>query len=740
MGRDALIVGINRYDHLPGLTAPAIDAQAIAQRLSQDGEFRVTRSPEAVKDGALTVGQTLPVTQTQLEEALIQLFLPKGKPPNTALFYFSGHGLRKERGISEGFLATSDVNPSLGQWGLSLKWLREILQASPIRQQVIWLDCSYSGGLVNLSEGNPGERGAVCDRNFIASSREYEVSYQDIRSPHSVLTNALLKGLDPSRSQGRWLTNLALVDFLHQELQSETQQPIFTNFGEAINLTRRGQIASREIVVETVTEICPYKGLRYFDCNAEDPKYFFGREALTDHLIDHVRQHNFLAILGASGSGKSSVLRAGLLHQLQLGQKLGNSEQWAVYLLLPSEHPLDSLALALVNPHVSDLDRAEQLGRAKRLIAEGAQGLANFVQASNEPRVLIGVDQFEEVFTLCQDPFERQQFIHTLLGALAQSDKLGLIIGMRADFLGKCVEQDYGGLANQIQQHLIAVTPLSQEQLEDAICKPARSVDLAIEPELVMALLKDVADSPGSLPLLQYTLEQLWQQGDKRHLRLKTYIEAGGVSGTLDRRATAVYEQFKPEQQAAAQHIFLSLTQLGEGTEDTRKRVLMQDLITAHFPAAVVEPVVQRLADEKLVVTSQLGDSATAAVVDVAHEALIRYWSLLRQWLDSDRDGLRRKRRIEAAAEEWRDRGKAKDYLLMGKPLKEARAFQEGQGERLALSELAAAFIEKSGKQQRTNQFKLIGLGLVVPLGLAIWLGIIVERPIRIRQLWQTVG
>jgi hypothetical protein len=295
MSRDALVVGINTYTHLPPLTAAATDAEAIAQLLMQKGEFNAGRLPEIAQGGVVQVGQRTPVTMSQLEEAIVRLFKPEGQQiPDTALFYFSGHGLRKTRGISEGYLATSDVDPESGKWGVSLQWLRRVLEESPIRQQIIWLDCCHAGELLNLAESDPGDRGAGKNRCFIAAARDFETAWQDINSPYSVLTQALLEGLDPDRTGDRGVTNYGLVDFLNQRLQGATQRPIFTNFGEAIQLTRQWQAPDRP--VQPSADICPYKGLRYFDWNNEDPKYFYGRSALTSQLLDQVRQSNFVAI------------------------------------------------------------------------------------------------------------------------------------------------------------------------------------------------------------------------------------------------------------------------------------------------------------------------------------------------------------------------------------------------------------------------------------------------------------
>jgi uncharacterized protein YjbI with pentapeptide repeats/energy-coupling factor transporter ATP-binding protein EcfA2 len=734
MSRDALVVGINAYDGLNRLTAPAHDAEAIAQLLTHHGDFQVRRLPEVVQDNRLQVGQKTQVTLEELEEAIVQLFLPSGRSiPDTALFYFSGHGLRKERGIPEGFLAASDANSKSGNWGIRLKWLREVLQESPIRQQIVWLDCCFSGELFNIDEANPGEKGKGRDRCFIAAAREFEIAYEGINDAHSVLTKAILEGLDPARGGDRWITNHSLSAFLSQQFESATQRPVFANFGEPIGLTRAA-MPRQEVTHQVPTvAICPYKGLEYFDCNDQDPKYFYGRETLTDQLLDQVRQGSFLAIAGASGSGKSSVLRAGLIHQLKQGRRLSGSDRWQILILKPGEHPLQSLAKTFLDPNLSTVERAKQLEFAEQQLAQGAEGLRRLIQSSPHPKTLLVIDQFEEVFTLCQNLSERQQFFACLLGALeltqpsanngdvnhppdaakTQNSKLSIVLAMRADFFGKCLEQDYGGLAQQIQQNLVTVTPMSREELQNAILKPAKQVSLNLEPELVSQMLTDVEGSPGSLPLLQYTLTELWKQRTDNCLQLKTYTQLGGVVGTLQKRATEVYNSFSPEQQAAAQHIFLSLTQLGEGTEDTRRRVLKQDLISDRFPEALIDVVVQRLADEKLIVTdeqNEKGGSNREAVIDVAHEALIRHWLLLRKWLNENRDQLRQKRKIEERAEEWRLHHKSKDYLLQGKPLADAKAFHKQQANTLSLSGLAVEFIQKSSRQKRVNQLRATSL------------------------------
>ena len=734
MVKDALVVGINHYQDasLPNLQAPAQDAEAVAQILENYGEFQIRRIPEAIKQEKPIVGKTLEVSLAQLKQALVQLFKPKGKQvPDTALFYFSGHGLRQDLGIQEGFLATSDVFPDLEFHGLSLKWLRDLLRESPVRQQIIWLDCCYSGQF-NFAQADPGEQGQARDRCFIAASREFEKAYEELTEPYSVLTKVLLQGLDPQRCPQQWVTNFSLVDYINQNLHNATQRPIYTNFGQPINLTRTQEVAQAKSERREETEVCPYKGLEYFDCNGEDPKYFYGREKLTDQLLDQVRQNNFLALLGASGSGKSSVLRAGLLHQLQLGQRLAGSEDWQVQILTPGKHPLESLTLSFLDNNLSGIDRASQLDKVECLLQRGSEGLRKLVQAAKVERLVLVIDQFEELFTLCEDQGEREAFCACLLGALSQiPEKLCVILAMRIDFFGKCFEHQYSGLGKKIEANVVAVPLMQQEELRQVVTKPAQKVNLAVEEELVEQILRDVKGSPGSLPLVQYSLTQLWQGRDHNCLQVSKYVQLGGIGGALDKRATEVYGQLTKVEQEVAKHIFLNLTRLGEGTEDTRRRVFQQDLVTAKYSQALVDKVIQTLADEKLVVTGEQvakgAEMKREAVVNVPHEALIRNWLLLRDWLYESRGYLLKQREIESSASKWKEQGKKVDYLLQGKRLQEARSFKKESREIYHLSNLGSDFLRKSVRQQRINLFKGVGIFFISPLVGTIYIALEIQ-------------
>lgn len=705
MDRQALVVGINEYSHLHRLNAPAEDAEAIAQLLQAWGKFKIWRLSE-VKDkenNATRVGKTTPVTVQQLQDKLIQLFQPNSDQiPEMALFYFSGHGLRTDRGVQEGFLATSDINTDHNNWGLSLDWLRKLLQNSPIRRQIVWLDCCYSGELLNFDAADPGNRGQGFDRFFVAASRSYEEAYEETIGNHGVLTSALLKGLNPQHRADGIVTNRTLTIFIEQALKSSPQQPLCVSSGNKMILTTTGQrIDSARAILEGV---CPYRSLAYFDCNEEDPKYFYGRTALADELLEKVRMGNFVAILGASGSGKSSVLRAGLLHQLKSGEKLAGSSTWSIYMVdHPDEHPLQSLAKAFVPSNLSGIDWADQLNKAQNLIHSGAMGLGQLITASQASRVILAIDQFEECFAPSVDRTERQQFFECILGALERSDrKFCLVLAMRVDFLGKCFEQEYAGLGRAIEANLVAVQPMGRHELEQAITEPAKQVGIEVEGELIAQMLLDLEGAPGSLPLLQYTLTELWKRRSVNFLTVAAYQALDGIRGALKKRADEVYEALSLEEQAAAQRIFLELTQLGDGTEDTRKRIPKQGLVTPQQSEDLVDRVIQKLLQERLIVTSGLRVKGVASdrveVVEVAHEALIRYWPRLREWIRANRTALEHKQTIEDAAKEWLGKEKPQEvaYLFQGRKLTDAEDFLQTHVATVPLSSLAQEFIAVS--------------------------------------------
>jgi len=356
-------------------------------------------------------------------------------------------------------------------------------------------------------------------------------------------------------------------------------------------------------------------------------------------LFDKIKGTNFLAVLGASGNGKSSVVRAGLLYQLR------QTERWHILpVITPTSQPLTALATAIGMP---------------------AGQLTDFIEREPTERLVLVIDQFEEVFTLCKNDAEREQFFAMLLAAVARADhKFCLVVVMRADFLDKCSQ--HVALAKKIQEHQIIVTPMTAEELKEAIKAPTRQVGLKIEDTLVSEMLADVKGALGYLPLLQYTLTELWKTcAAQRLLTFSAYQALGKIAGTLEKGANGVYQDLSPAAQKTAQRIFIELTQLGEGSPDTRRQLSQPDLVTALlFEPALVNQVLQKLVSANLVVTDKPKDEP-APVVNIAHDALTQHWGQLRGWLDGNRDAIKNQRDIEADAKRWQEK-MSKKALLQG--------------------------------------------------------------------------
>ena len=250
MVREALVVGINQYPLLIDestrtprhLRTAAADAEVIAQLLETFGDFKVRRLP-ITQDGRWQVDKNPQldhlVKVANLENAITELFNPTERTiPDTALLFFAGHGLRKYGGgITEGFLATSDAYPQGGVWGLSFDWLRQLLQASPVRQQIVWLDCCYSGELLDFASADPKKLTRGWDRSFIAASRKFEEAYEDASSNHGILTNLLKQALNPKYQPNGWISNYGIADFINRQKKSFPQHPLFHNSGSEIILT-----------------------------------------------------------------------------------------------------------------------------------------------------------------------------------------------------------------------------------------------------------------------------------------------------------------------------------------------------------------------------------------------------------------------------------------------------------------------------------------------------------------------
>jgi hypothetical protein len=442
-------------------------------------------------------------------------------------------------------------------------------------------------------------------------------------------------------------------------------------------------------VVEARPGVCPYRGLQTFD--EEHAEFFFGRDADVQRLLERLKEARFLAVLGPSGSGKSSLVRAGLVPALKKGA-LPESDTWQVVVARPGAAPLTVLASRLVTlfPQGAIQDTLDRLGSDERTLHLAvSQGLATEPEGR---RVLWVIDQFEEVFTLCRSNSERVHFFNGLLhAALAPGGRTVVVITMRADFYARCAA--FSDLAQAISANQHLAWPMATEALAQVIEEPARVVGLAVEAGLTETILRDVGDQPGALPLLEHALLELWERRRGGMLTLEAYREAGGVTGSLAKRADLVYEALPEAERAIARSVLLRLTQPGEGTEDTRRRAAFEELVGVGEEREAIEHVVSALTSARLLTTGT-DPIGGERLVDVSHEALIRGWPRLREWLDEDRTGLRIHRRLTEAAQEWARAERDPEALYRGVRLAQANEWAERNPG--AMNVIEAEFLRES--------------------------------------------
>jgi WD40 repeat protein/DNA-binding SARP family transcriptional activator/tRNA A-37 threonylcarbamoyl transferase component Bud32 len=474
-------------------------------------------------------------------------------------------------------------------------------------------------------------------------------------------------------------------------IQKATAKRPFERYGDALEMAEAFRtvitgldpsLAETEAAVaREVTEVYnPYKGLRSFQ--EADRDDFFGREALTEQLVSRLAQSRFLAVVGPSGSGKSSAVKAGLIPALR-EKAIPGSEKWFVAEMVPGTHPLEELELALrpvaVDPPPSlvapmERDTRGMLRTIRRILPVDGPN-------TSQAQLLLVIDQFEELFTLVGDDDQREFFINSLLAALrAPRSPLRVVITLRADFYDRPLQ--YESLGQLVKENTDVVLPLTAEELSWAVSEPVRRVGVGLEKGLTETIVADVAEQPGALPLLQYALTELFERRSDNKMTRAAYEGIGGVMGALGRRAEEIYRDLDEDAREATRQIFLRLVTLGEGVEDTRRRVLRSELES--FQTSVVSEtsadphgVINRFGSARLL-TFDHDPITRSPTVEVAHEALLREWGRLRGWLDESRYDVRLQRMLALAAAEWRAAGRAEGYFLRDARLDRFSGWVEG--------------------------------------------------------------
>jgi Caspase domain/Pentapeptide repeats (8 copies) len=670
MDRYALVIGIGHYDGMDDLSKPSGDAIALQKVLERAG-WRVTCLSDRVSYETL--------------ESALKVFLERQTAGQDALIYFTGHGFMVEESEDDrrGYLATSDCTLEFEgkaivsqRRGLSFSRLNGLIGRAQLSSLVVLLDCCHGGlfvedGLVKQSFQ------AAPDQNFcwIAACRSFQQSYARKSQPHSLFTGALLASLGLDHA-GDVTVLSVLRDVNAAFRQMALQEPIYIGAGKDIPLIRH-----QPPIAPTISEENPYQGLLAF--TAETKQFFFGRETEIQTLVQKVQRCGFVPLIGASGSGKSSVVRAGLMPRLQ---ELG----WRVLEpMKPGTEPQETLRSRL-----ADLSGGE---------VEPGMGVKPRIPA--DERILLVVDQFEEVFTLGRDRTAQSQFIQALM---AESDRMVVVVTLRADFVEACLTHQK--LTEAIQADAVWLGAMAREHLELAIEQPAIAQGATLQPKLLAQILQDVESEENCLPLLEFALMQLWERKSEQTLTLDAYRQLGGVAGALNAHAEAVYKQLATQKREEwVQRVMLRLVRTGEGTKDTRQRQRKADLLTLakdEVEREAIAAVLQTLVDGRLLVSDRVDNQD---VIDLSHEALMQSWQRLAGWRESDREVRRIVDKIEDARREWQDNRKQRRYLLDGRLLKDAKRLLK---EESAVVISSKAFIQKSLWRRR---MQMVGV-LVIPL------------------------
>jgi WD40 repeat protein/DNA-binding SARP family transcriptional activator len=432
---------------------------------------------------------------------------------------------------------------------------------------------------------------------------------------------------------------------------------------------------------------CPYKGLEAFE--PDDADVFFGRERLVAEIVARLPGTSLLGVTGPSGSGKSSMVRAGLLPALAAGVLPGSAD-WKRRLIRPGERPLETLERAL--------------------------GENSFAGVGPRSRLLVVVDQFEEVFTACRDAEQRAAFVDALV---AGDERMLVVLAVRADFYGACAQ--FPQLARRLGENQVLVGPMRPDELARAIEGPAEQTALEVEPELVSRLVEETAGQTGGLPLLETTLLELWQRRTGDRLTMRAYERTGGVRGAVARLAETAYERLSPAEAATARHILVRLAGEGEAEAAVRRQVPLSELDLASSASA--RRVLEILTENRLLTVG-------GETVEVAHEALLREWPRLRGWLEHDAEARRVHRHITLHAREWDAGGREEGELYRGARLASALDFAADHAQ--ALNDLERTFLdearlvsERDAEQTRRMNRRLRALlaGALVALAAAVVAG-----------------
>jgi WD40 repeat protein/uncharacterized caspase-like protein len=743
----AVVIGINQYDvnnGIPALETAVHDAKKLAFILADKYQYQVL--PLLDTDA----------TQSRLDSllaAFTQKILPLSdgskvqiEPDDRVLFYFAGHGIALD-GLDNaegpaGYLVPQDARVDDSSTLLPMQRLHDALVQLPCRHLLIILDCCFAGTF----------RWAGLHRDAVRSERMYRERYERFTSgcaqqvitsaaydekaldslyrfgqrgkleSHSPFADLLLKALNGAAdlTQDGVLTATELYVYLHSELGKLTtkQTPGFCQLkrhdkGEYIFVSPNfveEELQKAPLLDENSN---PYRGLKSFD--EADKELFFGRQRVINELYAHLSKREkppLTVVLGASGTGKSSVVKAGLLPRLR-------EKQWQIIgPLRPGKSPLTALAKAVL--HATNAIARDDLNCINVLsekLRQAPQIFTEMVSLGNncEQKLILVIDQFEELVTMCE-PEEQQQFLSWLKAVLVSNlQRLHVVITLRSDF-----EPQFSSVLLERSDWMAArfvVPPMTQDELREVIEKPASETMMYFEPpKLVERLINDVVQMPGALPLLSFTLSELYlkylqRRGNNRAMTQEDYEDLGGVMGSVTKRATEEYERLvklNPANKQTVRRVMLRMVSV-EGGESARRRVPETELVYRNAEEnGWVQQVIKAFFEAHLIVKGI--NSEGESYVEPAHDALVRGWDKLQQWKTQEQANLLLQRELTPEAKKWAVSNKKQAVGLLWNddprlPLVE-QVLKSGNS---WLNSLESEFVESSIQRRLNNRRRLIG-------------------------------
>lgn len=740
-GARVLLIGTGQHTEGSGLAS----LPAVERSVRDLGDALIDRCGLAWDRLRIVLDATTP---TEIGTALAE---EAERATSVLLVYYVGHGLVGLGG--ELYLATrvTDRRPGwLAHTALAYNAVRNSLLESPATSLVVVLDCCYSGralGVLGSPQNEAADLARVHGGFVLTSAAPHELALAPVGDPYTTFTGEFLNLLRNGDPDGPpQLTLQSIYRYLARTLPAHggprprraasgrvddlvlSVNPAYRPPVRASTVATTGTLgADREF-----TDVCPYPGLVAFE--PEQADWFFGRERITADLIDRLTgrlsETGPLVVAAPSGTGKSSLLRAGLVPAFARGALAApGSRHWPRIGLTPGPHPLTALAA-----QVASLTGADPAALADRLVREPGlctRVFADVLRARADgretagARVVVIVDQLEEVFTLCADAAERSAFIE-LLGTAASgtsgAEPNGLVVlGLRADFYGKCAA--FPQLRDAVQRDQVLLGPMSTAELTEAIERPAHVIGMELEPGLVQLLLRDIGAAdrdgaapesgdyePGRLPLIAHALQETWKHRAGRTLTVAGYQSTGGIRHAIANTTERTYAGLPEADQQAASALFLRLVKIGDGTEDTRRSISEAELLQHSRASAEAEQVVAAFTSERLLTRNK-------DTIQISHDALLQAWPRLRQWISGDRAGNLLSQELEDAANAWERSGRDDSALFRGSRLDAASNWAGQRFDRHHVSQAARAFLRESRRQQarasRIRRAAVAGLAVI---------------------------